>query len=273
MENNENFVIEEEEITENVEETTEETEAEEIEEEEQVQIDDSEEKRYTRKELEGIMRRRLARQERQIRKEYEKDRELTRVIQAGTGQENVEEVTDTFREHYRQKGIDIPNASTPTYSERENEILAAAEAKEIIEGGYEEVQEELDRLSELGVKNMTPREKQVYKKLAEYHKTETQTRELAKLGVSKEIYESDDFKAFKGQFTSEIPLTKIYQLYEKTIEKPRAEKIGSLKNGNAKEEKKYYTPEEVDKLTEKDFDDPKIMQRVRESMLSWEGKK
>lgn len=273
MENNENFVIEEEEITENVEETTEETEVEQVEEEEQVQIEDSEEKRYTRKELEGIMRRRLARQERQIRKEYESDRKLAEVIKAGTGQENVEEVTDTFREHYRKKGIDIPMTSTPSYSEREIEILAAAEAKEIMEGGYEEVQEELDRLSEIGVKNMTPKEKQVYKKLAEYHKTETQTRELAKLGVSKDIYESDDFKVFAGQFNAETPLTKIYQLYEKTMEKPQAEKIGSLKNGNSKEEKKYYTPEEVDKLTEKDLDNPKIMQRVRDSMFLWGGKK
>ena len=35
------------------------------------------------------------------------------------------------------------------------------------------------------------------------------------------------------------------------------------------EEKTEYTPEEVDRLTEKDLDNPVIFERVRKSMLKW----
>ena len=42
-----------------------------------------------------------------------------------------------------------------------------------------------------------------------------------------------------------------------------------MKNGNTQEEKTYYSPEDVDKLTEKDLDDPIIFKRVRESMSKW----
>ena len=34
-------------------------------------------------------------------------------------------------------------------------------------------------------------------------------------------------------------------------------------------EKEYYTPEEVDKLSSKDLDNPTIWKRVRESMKRW----
>ena len=34
-------------------------------------------------------------------------------------------------------------------------------------------------------------------------------------------------------------------------------------------DKEYYSPEEVDKLSSKDLDNPKIFKRVRESMKHW----
>ena len=45
--------------------------------------------------------------------------------------------------------------------------------------------------------------------------------------------------------------------------------MGSMKNGNAQEEKTYYSPEDVDKLTSEELDDPKIFERVRKSMEKW----
>ena len=275
----ENLVIEvEEEITEEVEETTEESE----EQVEQEDADEStEEKLYTQKEFEAklkeevdgrvdkIVGKRLARQEAKIRKEYEKETELARVIKAGTGEDDLENAANAFREHYKQKGIDIPARATTQYSERDLDVLAAAEANEFIQDGFEEVEQELNRLTELGTKNMTPREKKVYLKLADYHAKEVQMRELASIGVSKDVYESVDFKAFASQFTDKTPMKMIYDIYSKTREIPPAEKIGSLKNGQPKTERDVYTPEEVDKLTEKDFEDPKVMEKVRRSMLRW----
>lgn len=48
---------------------------------------------------------------------------------------------------------------------------------------------------------------------------------------------------------------------------PPAE-IGAVNRSTGKE-KDFYTPDEVDKLTGKDYDDPKLMERVRQSMLKW----
>lgn len=46
---------------------------------------------------------------------------------------------------------------------------------------------------------------------------------------------------------------------------PKAGKVNAKTQG----EKEFYTPEEVDRLTEKDLDDPKVYQRVMKSMTKW----
>ena len=50
--------------------------------------------------------------------------------------------------------------------------------------------------------------------------------------------------------------------------KPTPQEIGAV-NSSSSKEKDFYTPAEVDKLTSKDYDNPKIMERVRASMLKW----
>jgi len=49
----------------------------------------------------------------------------------------------------------------------------------------------------------------------------------------------------------------------------QAEPIGSLKNGGQNEPKTFYTPEEVDRLSSRDLDDPTVFQNVRNSMRQW----
>ena len=44
--------------------------------------------------------------------------------------------------------------------------------------------------------------------------------------------------------------------------------IGGV-NQSSQKEKEFYTPAEVDKLTDKDYDNPKIMEAVRRSMSKW----
>ena len=58
-------------------------------------------------------------------------------------------------------------------------------------------------------------------------------------------------------------------MYTKNMPEPDIEPIGKLNNQKAKEEKTTYTPDEVDRLTAKDYEDPKVMERVRASMLKW----
>ena len=50
--------------------------------------------------------------------------------------------------------------------------------------------------------------------------------------------------------------------------KPVPQDIGAV-NSASNKDKDFYTPDEVDRLTDKDFDNPKIMERVRQSMLKW----
>jgi hypothetical protein len=165
MENNENLVTEQ--VAENVEQTTEQSP-----------------KTYTEAEfnakLDEVLGKKIARKEAKIRKEYErKYGDLESVLKAGTGKESVEEVTDTFREFYEKKGIQIQK--NPALSDNDIERLAKADAEDIIQSGYEDVVEEVDRLADIGVGNMTAREKAMFKVLAEHRSSTEKGKELAKL--------------------------------------------------------------------------------------------
>lgn len=274
----ENLVLEDEEFieedTENVEEqTTEETVDAGTEEvtEEKVYTEDELNKR-----LDELLAKKIARKESKLRKELEKEyqpyKELGTVVNAGLGVNDVNEATTNLRKFYTEKGVVIPN-SQPSYNGNDLKVLANSEANDIIEAGFDDVVEEVDRLAQLGVENMTPREKLVFSKLAEYRQAESAKKELSKIGVSSDVISSKEFKAFAEQFNTNTPITKVYEFYTKMNSETVAptEKIGSMKNGNAKEDKNYYSPDDVDKLTEKELDDPKIFELVRKSMLKWKG--
>lgn len=257
MLDNENLVTEEEiEVTENAEQTAEETVIE-------------AEKKYTEEEMNAkvneILAKKIARREAKIRKEFDrKYGELESVLKAGTGKETVEEMTDTFKGFYEKKGIKLP--SKPDYSAKDIERLAKLEADEIIGCGFDEVVEEVDRLTELGVDNMTARDKAVFKILAEHRNNAERGNELSKIGVTEDIYNSEDFKEFASKFNPSTPIRDIYDIYTK--QKPRKEyqTMGSMKQSPMNAKKDYYSPEEIDKLTEKDLDDPEVWAAVRRSM-------
>jgi hypothetical protein len=255
MEYNENLVTEE--VTENVEQTTEETPV--------------SERTFTQDEVNDIVGKAKSRAKAQAKKEYDrKFGDLFDVLKAGTGKETVEEMTDTFSEFYRSKGIEI--SKKPTYSKSDLEVLARAEADEIIKAGYEEVVEEVDRLTDLGVENMTEREKAVYLKLDEYIRSTETGRELKKIGVTEDVYGSDEFKSFAKKFDSKTPITEIYEIYNKTQPKKEIHTMGSIKhNASDKGElKDFYSREEAMKFTVEDFNkNPALFKRVEESMRKW----
>ena len=253
------------EVAENVEQTTEET-GKEVE-----QIATPEPKTYTQEEVDEIVGNRLARNTAKIRKEYDKKYgELERVLKAGTGKEDVAEMTDTFTKFYESKGIQIPKE--PNYSSRDIEVLAKAEAGDIINSGLDDVKEELDRLADLGYDNMNAREKAIFKELAEYHKTAEQSKELSKLGVSEDVYTSKEFKDFASQFNSNTPITKIYEIYNKMQPRKEVRTAGSMKNATQTDTgvKDFYSYDEAMKFTKADFDkNPALFKAVEQSMTKW----
>ena len=252
IEVNENLVTEQ--VTENVEQTTEQTP-----------------KTYTQEEVDAIVGKRIARKEAKIRKEYDrKYGGLEEVLRAGTGKENVEEMTDTFRQFYEGKGIKIPQK--PTYSDSDIAVLARAEADDIIRSGYEDVVEEVDRLTAIGYANMTAREKAVFKALAEHRQGAERGRELAKLGVTEDVYNGKEFKDFASKFNASTPISDIYNIYAKTKPKKEHQTMGSMKSIDSSDNgvKDFYTPEEARKFTKKDYDkNPALFKAVENSMLKW----
>lgn len=251
--------------SENVEETTEETQAEVIQPEKVYTEED-----FNRK-LGEVLGKKIARREAKIRKEYDrKYGELESVLKAGTGKEDVAEMTDTFKKFYESKGVQFPKE--PTYSSRDIEVLAKAEANDIIKAGLEDVIEEVDRLADIGLHNMTDREKAVFRELAEYRKTEEQGRELSKLGVAQDVYESKEFREFSSKFSTGTSIKEIYEIFNKMQPRKEVRTAGSMKNATAKETgvKDFYTRDEALQFTKKDFDkNPALFKAVEKSMLRW----
>lgn len=252
MENNENLV----EQTENVEQTTEETQ---------------QAKTYTQEEVDAIVGRRLARKEARIRKEYDREYgDLVEVLKAGTGKQNVGEITDTFRGYYQRKGIKM--REKPTYTDEDIEKLARVEADEVIRGGYDDVVEEVDRLSKIGTDRMTAQEKAVFKTLAEHRQKAENGRELSKIGVTEDVYNSDAFKSFASKFNANIPITDVYDIYRKTQPKKEIQTMGSMKTDNSNDNgiKDFYTVEEARRFTKQDYDkNPALFAAVEKSMQKW----
>ena len=256
MEINETFVTEE--VTENVAQPTEEAVVEPA-------------KVFTQEDLNAAVGKAKARERAKITKQFErKYGQLEEVLKAGTGKESVEEVTDTFKQFYEKKGIQF--SKKPAYSDSDIEVLANADAAEIIRAGYEEVVEEVDRLADIGVANMTKREKVLFKALADYRHNTERINELTKIGVTEDVYESKDFKDFAGKFNATTPIRDIYDIYKKTIPKKDIKPMGSMKNNTAEDVgvKDFYTREEALQFTRKDLDkNPALYKAIEASMAKW----
>jgi hypothetical protein len=226
-------------------------------------------KTYTQEEVDAIVGKKIARTKAKIQKEYDrKYGDLTDVLKAGTGKEDVEEMTDTFKKFYQSKGIKMPTKAD--YTAKDIEVLARAEAEDIIRSGFDEVVEETDRLS--GLENMTAREAAVFKILAEHRHASENGNELAKIGVTEDVYNSPEFKEFHSMFDKNVPIAKVYETFAKTQPKKEFKTTGSMKNSTSADNtvKDFYTRDEALQFTKKDFDkNPALFKAVEASMLKW----
>ena len=271
FEENENLVDE----TENAEEQTAEEIVDDVEEVEAVQEEETEtteeqEKVYTEDEfnqkLDDLLAKKLARKTAKLEKEYKrKYSKLENVLNAGLGTSNVEEATDQLTDFYKGQGIDIPTTDN-TFSEREIEVLARAEADDIISLGYDEIKDESDRLAKIGVDNMSQRDKKLFSYLATERKRIEDERELNSIGVNKDMLEDEDFVAFRGNLNPDLSLKEQYEMYLKIEPKKQTKKMGSMKSGATAKVKDYYSPEEIERLTDDELDNPDVWKAVRKSM-------
>jgi hypothetical protein len=264
-------MFEQEEMIENVEPTTEEAEVQVEQDEEEVIADESakvyteEDFRIYKEEHDRRLDKKVSRAEAKIRKEYErKYGNLENVLRAGSGRETVEEMTDAFAEHYKKQGINIPEQ--PQYNANDIKVLARAEADEIIGMGFDEVVEEVDRLAKIGVANMNDRDKEVFRTLAEYRQKEERNTEFEKLGVTKEVYTSQEFKDFASKFTKDTPVNEIINIFNSMKPRKEVQTAGSMKTNRTDQVKDYYTEADIERLTLDDLDKPGVWEAVRRSM-------
>jgi len=274
MEDNENIV---EETTENVVEqateelvdgakvTTENVEGEQTTTEEEKLYSESELNKRVDELLAKKIGSKLANQERKLRREYEDKYSRTEtVLNAGLGTNNIEEATNKLADFYKEKGINIPDK--PMYSERDLNLLANAEAEEIINSGYEDLVEEVDRLAEKGVDKMTSREKLIFQKLAEERKRQEGIKDLAQIGVKPEALNDSGYQEFASKLNPSLSAKEKYEMYLKFKPKQKVETMGSMKTVPKKEVKDHYSIEEIQKMTLDDLDDPHVWETVRKSM-------
>ena len=248
MNENENLVTEE--VAENTEQTAEQTQ--------------QEVKTYTQEEVNAIVGKAKARAKAIAQRDAErKYGRLEGVVKAGLETEDLEQATDTLENFYASHGKKIQK---PQYSAKDIETLARAEANEIINAGFEDVVDEVDRLTEIGIERMTAREKAKFKVLAEHRQNAERKQELAKIGVSEDDLNSPEFKEFQSMFREDTPISKVWDQYQKTKPRKEFKTMGSMKQPQDKGAKDFYTPEEIERLTEEDLDDPKVWEAVRRSM-------
>ena len=241
--------------------------------EEVVEEPQGQEKRYTEEEMnqrvDEILAKKIARKEAKIRREYEKKYgRAETILKAGLQKDNFDEAVDELESFYKQEGVSIPSYQ---YSDRDTEILANAEANEIIDSGYDDMVEEVDRLASIGVENMSKRDKIIFQRLAEERKKVEEEKEMKSLGIGKDT-DTTDFKEFSKKLNPELSMKDKYEMYLKFKPKPEVEPIGSMKNTKEKDSgvKEFYTRDEALKFTKSDFDkNPALYKAIEKSMLKW----
>ena len=208
--------------------------------------------------------------ERDFQKKLSKYKQLENIMKAGLGVDNLDEAINKSSEFYTEQGITIPEEKF--YSERDEKILAKADAREIIDLGRDEMEAEANRIADIPESKRTVREKVMFDTICTELMDLKATDELKSKGYDVSILDNKEFKDFRNQFAVSTPITQIYDMYSKLngtkAEQPKSP--GSAKNSNSNNEiKDYYTPDEVRAFTEEELDNPKLMKAIEKSMQLW----
>ena len=241
----------------------------------------SSEKTFTQKELQEevsrVVSQEKARLERKHRKEQESNQnelnQIKNVLKAGLELSDNDDVLSNLKAFYKEQGIEIPETKA-SVNKKDAEILGKSDAQELIDLA-DDVEIEA-RANELAVKQKqgktSARENAEFFKLGEYLTSKLDEKELKNNGVDTNILQNNAFKDFASKFNKNMKISEIYNLWEKVNDEipKKPASAGSIKSSTSDNQiKEYYTPEEVDKLTSKDLDNPTIFERVRKSMTRW----
>lgn len=194
---------------------------------------------------------------------FKKD-QLIDILKEQTGRETIDDLLDMSEEQY---GVTVDRTRT---SKRDQKVLGKYDAKEILEAEDDEFTErELNRLANL---KRTEREEETYSELKsnfESKRTAAQRKkEIEEKGLDENVVNSDDFKAFEKKFSKDTPISDVYDMFEKVsnVKEDKPFSPGSLKDTKSKQTDEFFSADEFNALTDKDFDDPKIYEKAMKTI-------
>ena len=153
-------------------------------------------------------------------------------------------------------------------NERDLKILSQADAREVMEKGYEAA---VQTLEDMGTRELTDREKAMGAQLEVFCREHRRQQTLEELGVSREVYGSEAFRSFSGKFRDDVPVEEVYSLYAASHPGQSLKSLGSLRSRQeGKAVKDFYSFQEAKAFTRQQLDaDPALFRAVMASMPKW----
>lgn len=202
-----------------------------------------------------------------------KYQELETIMKSALGVENIDDVITKSKEFYKEQGMQIPEIiNKSSLNERDEIVLAKADAGDIIKLGKSEMEAEANRIAAIPEKNRSLRDKTIFNDICQELIRMKDVDSLRAKGYDVEILNDKDFSSFRNQFNLNTEVSKIYEMYQKVngTRPTQPKSPGSAKTTKVSNEiKDYYTPEEVRNFTEEDLENPKLMSAVERSMQLW----
>lgn len=229
-----------------------------------------EEKKFTQKEMDEIIATRVNRVEREYQKKSKEQEGIINTLKVGLGKDNIQDIEEELRKFYSDQGINVPEK--PKYDEYEEKILARAYANEVIEAGEDEMKKIANEIASKPYEKRTVREIETLNILGKELIEREEISELKSKGQDVSILNNSNFTEFRNKLNPNIKISEAIELYNKINSKEvkRPPNPGSANSSHTESKyKDFYTSEEVDNLTSKDLDNPKIFKAVMDSMSKW----
>ena len=228
------------------------------------------EKVFTQEEVDNIISARVNRVERDYRKQLKEQEGVMSILKSGLGKDNIQDIEGELRKFYKDQGVDIPESKR--YDDDDERILAKAYASDIISSGEDEMRKVASEIANKPYEQRSVREIEMLNILGKELMDRKETNELKSKGQDVSVLNNRDFKEFRNKLSTKVSVGEALELFNKLnsskIEKPK--NPGSATSSHTESKfKDYYTSEEVDNLSAKDLDNPKIFKAVMNSMKKW----
>ena len=219
----------------------------------------------------------VARERRRAEENLQPYDELAHILKQGLGEDENISISDLIsktKNFYEENGQHINNY-VPKENKHDMEVLAKADAKDIIDAGAAELTSEYERLKNKS--NLSTRESILFNELQNELAIRGAEMTLEKSGKDKNVLRNSEFVDFASKYRPDISILDIYDDYVKMTKKAEEKKerplpAGSMKSNNNEKNriKSFYTPDEVDKFTQKELlDNPKLLEAINKSMEKW----